>query len=184
MDGSFIVAQSSFIIENDVQLIFEYNAWAGWQLLRYQIQWISGPGDLDGGRSVWQWGQEELFDTPFIARFYSFWDWDADGYIYDVVSGEIYPAGWQEQVIALMAEHTGAHINHIWYEGSRLVADLKPAPTIFFNWGSHGGYMHTLSLISSLASLPNVDEIEILVGGQRGLAADHFSFAGVFRINQ
>jgi hypothetical protein len=98
--------------------------------------------------------------------------------------GEIQPEGWQEQFIELMGRYAGIQIARLWYEGSRLVADLKPAGAVFFNWGSHGGHMRTRSLISSLASLPNVTEIEVLVGGQRGYAADHFSFEGVFRVNE
>jgi len=154
-----------------------------WELLRYNIHGVAGSGMWDGGKSAWQWKQYDLFDESFTMRFYNHIDYS----LYEYFDEEISPQDWQAQVISHMRVHTGIQISDLWYEGldgeSRLVVNLTPAASIRFNWGSTGGQMLVLTLIDSMSTLPNVMEIEVLVGGQRGVSADHFSFAGVFRVN-
>jgi len=153
-----------------------------WILLEYGISGIGGPGFLDAGRSRWYFEQERLFNEAFTMRFYNHKDnWPEP--VYDYYDEEISPEGWRAQVIDHMKKHTGIQLSDIWYEESRLVADVIPASAIYFNWGSSGGGMRQRSLIDSLASMPNVSEIVVLVGGQRGVNADHFSFAEVFKVN-
>ncbi|MDR2168493.1 MAG: hypothetical protein LBE35_11705 [Clostridiales bacterium] len=176
LHGDFVFASGYFLFEDDMHLIFYHDDWAGWRLLEYRVHWVVGRVDLP---PYWAWEQVRLFDSPFAVRFYNYFDFDD----YEVITREIEPEGWQRQVIEYMATYAHTHINHIWYEGSLLVADLKPAPAVFFNWGSTGGYLRTMMLINSLSSMPNVAEIQVLIGGQRGVAMDHFNFAQVFRVD-
>jgi len=180
LQGDFVTVRSVYM-HNDVVLTFRYwrvGAEIRWILLEYAIGPIVGPGPLDAGRSLWQWEQE--IEESFTMRFYNHQD-DDD---YEYSDKEISAQDWQLQVIDHMRAVNGIQLAGLWYEDGRLVADLTPAGALPFNWGSTGGYLRTRNLIDSLATMPNVTEIEVLVGGQRGVWADHFSFVGVFRVNQ
>lgn len=184
LQGNFVAARSTYQ-SNEVRLFFRYWLWGEeiqWVLMEYSVGGISGPGFLDAGRSWWQWKQEDIFFESFTMRFYSHIDIypELNFYYFDE---EVLPENWQGQVIGYMQRHAGIQLADLWFEGSRLVADLTPAAAMSFNWGSLGGSMRSRSLIDSLATLPYVTEIEVLVGGQRGVVADHFSFAGVFPIS-
>jgi len=181
LHGNFATARSDDMY-GGLELIFQY--WRigdeiRWVLLEYAVNWVSGPGFLDGGRSWWQLEQEE-FEESFTVRFYRYEDYD----IYEYFDEEISPQDWQRQVIDHMRAINGIRLADLWYEDYRLVADLTPAGAVPFNWGSTGGGLHTQMLINSLATMPNVTEIEVLVGGQRGVWADHANFAIVFRVTE
>ena len=195
IQGNFVTAYFNDVAihrqqttNHHVGLTFHYKIYKdeiSWTLLRYSIGIVSGPGILSSGRS-WQ---GELFDENFTVRFFPLVDWGGEfwGATLDDIphfDEEISPYNWQEQIINHMMTHNGIRIADLWYEGYRLIVDLTPAATIFFDWGSTGGHSHVRALIDSLATLPNVTEIEVLVGGQRGVYANHFSFAGVFSVNQ
>jgi hypothetical protein len=140
---------------------------------------------LDAGRSWWVWEQDMLFSENFIIRLYYYIDWINDVLEYEYWDFEVEFEEWQAQAAEAILVYTGIEVADLWYEqGTRLIADLTPETAVFFNWGTHGGHMRTRSLISSLFSFPNVTEIEVLVGGQRGVWADHFSFAQVFKIEE
>jgi hypothetical protein len=178
--GNIVTARSSYI-GNEVILTFRYNADGEeirWTFIEYIIGPIAGPANLDGGKTWWQWQQTDLFDENFTMRFFL----HSEQNVYEYFDEEIAYQNWQEQVINHMLTHTGIRIAHLWYEESRVVVDLKPAGALPFNWGSHGSAMSGRSLIDSLATLPNITEIEILVGGQRGVSTEHFYF-GVVRLN-
>ena len=178
--GNIVTAHTT-VTGGGVHLTFRYWVWGDeirWILLEYGIGPLYGPGKLDAGRSMWQWQQADLFSENFEMRFFRFSDFND----YEYFDAEIEYHNWQQQVISHMQTHSGIQIADLWYEESRIVVDLKPAGVVFFNWGSFGGAMRKLSLIESIATLPNITEIEVLVGGQRGVGADHFSFAGVFRV--
>ena len=183
--GHFITASSESFIGGRIQLTFRYWVWQDdirWVLLEYSVGAIVGSGTFDGGHAVWQWQQEGMFDESFVMRFYSYEDiWPEP--IGEYAEQEIVPYNWQSQIIEHMRTHKDIRIINLWYEESRLVVDITPASAVPFNWGSFGGAVRSRALIDSLASMPNVTEVEILVGGQRGVSADHFSFAGAFRVN-
>jgi len=167
-----------------VTLTFTYRVSGGgisWRLIGYGIHAVGGPGFLDAGRSLWRWEQERLFDENFTMRFYRHSEFSPEP-IYGYTSVEIEYEDWQAQVIYHMQTHTDIRLADLWYEGNRLVVDLTPWGAVPFNWGSHGSAMRGLNLTTSLATLPNVEEIEVLVGGQRGFSVDHFYF-GTFRVD-
>jgi len=159
---------------------YDYQNEIRWVLLEYGVNWVGGPGFLDAGRSRWRWEQDKLFTEPFNLRVTHYLDLPGPVEHYDKT---ITPENWQQQVIDHISSHTGTQLADIWYEESRLVADVTPASAIYFNWGTTGGGCRQASLIESLKAMPNVSEIVVLIGGQRGMYADHFSFAEVFQID-
>jgi len=135
---------------------------------------------LDAGRSWWNWvlGQPTIQD--FTMRIYqhpeAWYDFD------NPVLVEISSENWQGRIKAAIEQHRGIVIDDIWFEQDRLVVDLCPEDAVRFNWGTSGGYFRTRALIDSLATVPNVAEIVVLIAGERGVWADHFSFAEIFRV--
>jgi hypothetical protein len=195
MHGDFVTAYFNDVAihrhittHHRLELIFQYEILQDevrWTFLSYNIGGVSGPGILHSGR-FWQ---GDLFAENFIVRFFPLIDWGGEfwGATLDDIpyfDEEISPYNWQEQIKNHMIAHNGIRIADLWYEGQRLIVDLTPAAAIFFDWGSSGSQSHLRALIDSLATLPNVAEIEVLVGGQRGISASHFSFVGVFYVNQ
>ncbi|MCL2573076.1 MAG: hypothetical protein FWE34_00815 [Defluviitaleaceae bacterium] len=68
----------------------------------------------------------------------------------------------------------------MWFVENRLYVDLNN----FHPGGSSGGFSATTALILSLASIPNVDEIVVMVNGARDVESDHFSLRGIFEITR
>ena len=171
---NFIIQGNSVIVGPRSTFGFElqYRGNSRWAMTSYWNGIISGPGPLDAGRSWWRSDQARQFDENFTMRVYRFSDWN----IYEYREVEIEYQDWQEQVRRLVGAAD------LWYEGTRLIVDLSPAAAVPFNHGSTGSAVRGFSLINSLATLPNVTEIELLVGGQRGMSTEHFHF-GVFRVD-
>ena len=156
------------------------NNWGDWWLLDYSVAWTGGYWWHDSGGWVYrQYENTNRFDESFEFTIARYFDWNE----YERYDFEIHPLTWQADVIALMQEHGNIQISRLWYEGTRLFVDVKPASAVLFNWGSTGGTMRVATLIDSLASLPDVTEIHVMVGGQRGVAMDHFNFAHPFLVN-
>lgn len=118
------------------------------------------------------------YDDTITLRFFQYSDWDDYTVVYENISRE----NWRAQTISLMQQHTGIGIRDIRYDGTRLYVDIFPIDIIPFNWGSTGGAIRTQTLVNSMASLPGVDEIVILVGGVGGHWADHFDFSSAFYV--
>ncbi|MCL2576057.1 MAG: hypothetical protein FWE33_06460 [Defluviitaleaceae bacterium] len=140
----------------------------------------------DAGRTEWRnwWGWQDFHPYPiegdFTMRIYShpMAEYDFENFAEIEISAE----NWEIQIIQAMQEFTFLVIDDLWFEETRLVVDLNPEAAVVFNWGTSGGYFRTRALLDSLATVPNVTEIIVLVGGERGLSADHFSFAQIFRV--
>ena len=111
-------------------------------------------------------------------------------YVYDKSYAEILayipidiPAdNWRKEIPQLMLRHSDIHVLDLWLEGGRLYVDLCPECIIFFDMGSFSGYAMTTALVNSLASLPLVEEIFVLVDGAEGHYGSHFDFRHVFII--
>ena len=84
------------------------------------------------------------------------------------------------EFIRLIKEYSGISIDGIWYEGKRLCADLAEEEARSFNMGSATGITRSNVLIATLSTMPDVEEIEILINGQRGCFADHYNFDRIF----
>ncbi|MCL2375825.1 MAG: hypothetical protein FWC76_00375 [Defluviitaleaceae bacterium] len=147
-----------------------------WDVTAY---WVQGIQQM---HMPTQGGPSHFPRTGNVAvRFYDFDDNTFEG---TYITEQIAAASWQEDVKRLMFEHTGIRLRDVWYEDRRLVVDLMPVEGAIADWGSTGGHIHTLRLIHSLASLPDVEEIKVLVGGVGGHIGSHFNFIDVFRVNQ
>jgi len=72
-------------------------------------------------------------------------------------------------------------IRETWREGSRLYVDMPPEAINSFQ-GSSGAAVSTVTLLMTLGSLADVDEIVLLLDGIRDEWGDHFNFSGVFKI--
>ncbi|MCL2377471.1 MAG: hypothetical protein FWC76_08790 [Defluviitaleaceae bacterium] len=104
-------------------------------------------------------------------RIYSY-EPQRPGYGEDLIYREIEICGenWSREVIDLMHEHSVFSIVDLWLEDNRLVVELSPIHIIntfydtLYNIGVWTGI-----LFNSLASLPDVEEIEIIARGDRGL---------------
>ena len=103
---------------------------------------------------------------------------------FEYIEVTVYSDDWLEQALALMNENTHFDIGNIWYEGERLYADLIADSPYGNTWqalqGSTGAWINADILLLNLASFPDVEEIVILMNGERDVSSDHFSFEGVF----
>ncbi|MCL2620202.1 MAG: hypothetical protein FWD97_04620 [Defluviitaleaceae bacterium] len=183
LGSGFVTAQSHYRT-HDISITMRYtthNDDIHWRLVEHNVSWVGGFGVIRAGRpKSWERDFCERFSDGFTMRIYRHLDNGGTPGIYEYYDVIISPDGWREQVIANMAEYLDIRLADLWFEGNRLIVDLTPATTIYFNWGSTGGHLRTQNLIRSLAGLPSVTEIEVLVSGRRGVEADHFSFRRIF----
>ena len=128
---------------------------------------------------------DEKVDTV-IRFYYDITEGNPAGLYTDFEYFEVtfYSDDWLEQALALMNENTLFDIGGIWYEGERLYADLIADSPYGNTWqalqGSTGAWINGNILLLNLASFPNVEEIVILMNGERDSGSDHFSFEGIF----
>jgi len=114
----------------------------------------------------------------FYMRLYSvntYREW-----FYDEI--QICGISWAEQVIEAMP----LQIRDLWFEGSRLFVDLMPDAAYHVGYTHFGSYYSENRLLHSLASLPGVEEIEILFGGHRGIIVGSnisADFGGVYAVS-
>ena len=174
LGGDFVTAQSHYRT-HDISITMRYTAHNDdihWLLMEHNVSWVWEFWVIHAGRPE---SRErdfcERFSDSFTIQIYRHLDNVGTPGIYEHYDVIISPEGWREQVIANMAEHLDIRLADLWFEGDRLIVDLTPATTIYFNWGSTGGHLRTQNLIRSLASLPSVTEIEVLVSGQRGFVS-------------
>ncbi len=85
-----------------------------------------------------------------------------------------------QDTIKNMNEYCGIKITAIWYEGNKICVDLDESEVYKLDAGSTAGWIETYVLLETFSSYPNVKEIEILIGGQKGMSGEHFSFNEVF----
>jgi len=104
-------------------------------------------------------------------RIYSY-EPQRPGYGEDLIYREVEICGenWSHEVITLMHEHSVFSIRDMWLEDNRLVVELAPIHIINTFYDTlYNINVWTGILFNSLASLPNVEEIEIIAHGERGL---------------
>ena len=129
-----------------------------------------------------------LTDLEIVTVNFSYLDRDIDPQMdlleeaWSYVSEEISGEALREEFISLMNYHTGIGIWDIWYEGDTFYVDLLSIEWNRFNWGSTGSAYHFNRLIKTLASFPNVQNIRILIGGERDVITSHTSFIGTFHL--
>lgn len=94
---------------------------------------------------------------------------------------DISVANWVDDTIKFMDLYNGIKIEDIWYEGSKICVDLNLSERFSFDVGSTGGSIRTRELVKTFSSFPNVEGIEVLINGERGCYADHFSFDRILK---
>jgi len=100
-------------------------------------------------------------------------------YYVEEISGEKL---WEE-TIRLKRLHTGIEISDFWYEGRRIIVDIKPNQWPRLTFGTQSFCLGVRVVLLTFASFPDVDEIEVLFGGLRPSALDHHgSFYGYYRV--
>ena len=165
------------IIPFDVHVFLFYHVRESGEIL-WRVQghsWQTNPPAA--GLDPWDDRYLPIDDDQFTMRFYIHRDWDQHIAIEETISR----GNWREEVPQLMRTHSRTiDIRDLWYEGDRLYVDLFPVAAAFFNWGTTGSWLLTQTLIDSLGTLPGVAEIMVLVGGESGHWADHFSFVDPF----
>jgi len=75
-------------------------------------------------------------------------------------------------------------IDNIWYEGSKLCVDLSENMRPRLDAGSAAGASFYECVVRTFATYPNVETIEILLGGKKGESGNHFSFVSVFEVKR
>ena len=101
---------------------------------------------------------------------------------YSFIEVNISKENFLEEAVAAMNQYQEFNIHSIWYEGHRIFADLSLADTARMNSGSANGAIRTYQLLRTLASFPDVAEIEVWEEGRKDPWRDHFSFEGYFTI--
>ena len=136
---------------------------------------------------------KEANSLKFIAINFYTHDTEKDPYVNNVQSKEYYryetvnieSDNFNNDFIELMYIHTGIKIDGLWYEGDKLCVDLNKERTWqTFDNGSTGGMIYRQKLLFTLSSFPNIEQIEVLVGGLKGVAGSHFNFIPVFDVNE
>ena len=116
---------------------------------------------------------------PIILRLYI--DPDAQGMRYSFMIMSIFRlsgTNWLEQAAIAL----GFPITAMWFEGSRLYVDLAAEAEWSHLQGTSGASSNVSRLALSLASLPGVEEMVFLLGGEKDRWGDHFSFEGVVQV--
>ena len=140
--------------------------------------------ELDGQRSTVSVlrdplrGPAQLLSAPAQVRIYRHNDWDDYEYFEAAVSAD----NWSADMIALLHNYTGLRARDLWFDGSRLYVDFTFMDARIFNWGSFGSAMHVMTLLDSLATLPGVETIRVLIDGAADIEMDHSCFVGYFRV--
>jgi hypothetical protein len=88
-----------------------------------------------------------------------------------------------EEAAKLMYLQELFSVDRLWYEGNRIYADLNVIELLRANNGSMGGFVRQSTLLRTLASFPDVEEIVVLINGAANLWADHFGYNAVFTVN-
>lgn len=106
------------------------------------------------------------------VKFYYF---DKDDSIGDVTKykiNDISVENLSKETVEFMDLYNGIQINSVWYEGTKICVDLNPSEFLELDKGSSAGFIRKSILLKTFSSYPNVKEIEILVGGEKGCVGD------------
>jgi hypothetical protein len=88
-----------------------------------------------------------------------------------------------EEAAKLMYLQELFSVNRLWYEGNRLYADMNVTQLRWASNGSMGAAVFQSTLLATLASFPDVEEIVILFEGVENVYIDGFPYNGVFVVN-
>jgi len=144
-----------------------------WWLLYYEVGFISGSAFSPFGNWEAALANENRFDESFEIRLYRFDNVQEGQFVGEYFVKTIEPENWQKQIVCYMQAYMGVGLSGLWYEGDRLFVNLTPATANRVSYGSTAAITLQAMLLISMATLPGVSEIEVLVGGQRGFSFVH-----------
>ena len=153
---------------SSVYVIFRYVHWHDirWRVDSYSIGpwggWNTQPRLIRGLRE----GRRYAETDTITVRFFDAVDWGG-GQTPTYVSAEIAGDRLIEDFIPLMYQHRGVKLSDAWYIGNRLYVNLIN-PEIYDGWGTSGEYAIHRALLMTLFSLPDTDEVVVLVSGYYG----------------
>jgi hypothetical protein len=88
-----------------------------------------------------------------------------------------------EEAAKLMYLQELFSVNRLWYEGNRLYADMNVTQLRWASNGSMGAAVFRSTLLATLESFPDVEEIVILFEGIENVYIDGFPYNGIFVVN-
>ena len=124
---------------------------------------------------------KESVDDSFEVKFY-FTNDGAQTFEYREVS--ISKSNMLKDTIDKMKEINDIQIDSIWSEGNNHYVDLNENVREKLDAGSAMSSAITGSIVRTLASYPDVETLEILLGGNRRESGEHFSFESYYIIKE
>ena len=93
-------------------------------------------------------------------------------------------ANMVEETIAKLSEVNGYEfpVDDFWFEGARLFVNIPAEAERTSLQGSFGGRATTGIVVRTFASFPDVETIQILLGGEKWREGVHFNFSVVFSV--
>jgi hypothetical protein len=88
-----------------------------------------------------------------------------------------------EEAAKLMYLQELFSVNSLWYEGSRLYADMNVTELRWASNSSMGSAVWRMTLLMTLASFPDVSEVVVLFEGEDNVFIDGFPYNGVFTVS-
>jgi len=173
-----------FLHEPDLLLTFttKDGETIDWEIAGHYFIWGSGFNLLPQN---WQNRRRHITDAESVTvRFYNV-PYLEYPYLAAFYNEEEIPGSqlW-EDTIRLMEYHSGIQVWDWWYEGRRIYVDLKPMQWPNFTMGSVSFWVSTRAVLLTFATFPDVDEIEIMFGGNRVELDHHGSFWGHYVIGE
>ena len=155
--------------QSSVYVMFTYDPWrdVGWLVDAYNIgswggRWNTQPQLT---RGLWE-GRRYVEADTVTVHFFDAVDFGG-GQTPTYTSADIAGDRLIEDFITLMYQNKGIELSDAWYIGNRLYANLIN-PEIFDGWGTSGEYSILRSLLMTLFSLPDTEEVVLLVFGDYG----------------
>jgi len=82
--------------------------------------------------------------------------------------------------ISLISKINNIEIDSMWCEDTKLYVNLNKREKEVLEAGSAAGMSITGCIVRTFMTYPNIESIEILLGGEKGVYGNHFNFDVVF----
>ncbi|MCL1822935.1 MAG: hypothetical protein FWG44_01910 [Oscillospiraceae bacterium] len=135
-----------------------------------------------GNQSIIDMIGKETVDVKFFAydteRESSYYVDKKENYSYK--NEVINVNNFADEFIHFMALHTGILVEDIWFEGKTIFIDLDGFGARNFDMGSSGSKDITMRILLTLANIPNVERVKVLIEGLGNAGGAHFDFTPIF----
>ena len=162
-----------------IHVLFAYRHWRyGWGVVAYNRHgrdWWSFTPEIDRGALE---GRRYVEADVVTVRLYAMVDWGG-GETAEWTEKDIPGENFFEEFIPLLHQHIGVKLLDAWYIGNRLYINWHLED--FLSMGTSGEHSLYRALLMTLFSLPNVEEVVVLINGQSESGIDHMGVAEVYR---